>query len=92
MKYSVSGADKNTGDERTLIISATDEKDAEQQARQMGLLVSAVIERGEFSGSPAKPISSGTTHASPSRQKQSTSRLGPKLISYNQGLYLFCLC
>jgi len=57
MKYSVTGADKNTGDERTVIISASDEKDAERQAREMGLLVSAVFRRGDLEGKPPKPAS-----------------------------------
>jgi hypothetical protein len=47
MKYSVTGADKETGDERTIIISATDTQDAERQARRLGLLISSITPRGQ---------------------------------------------
>jgi hypothetical protein len=90
MKYSVSGADKITGDERTIIISATDEKDAEQQARSMGLMASTVIERGEFSGSTEKapPTQKQLT---PAWKPQSIPTAGPRLISYNQGVIIIVL-
>jgi hypothetical protein len=45
MKYSVTDADKNTGDERTIIISAANKLEAEDQARRLGLLVSSVTPR-----------------------------------------------
>jgi hypothetical protein len=42
MKFTVEGADLKTGDDRTVIISATDAKDAEGQARKMGLVVARI--------------------------------------------------
>jgi hypothetical protein len=49
MKFSVIGVDKNTGQERTVVISASNEKNAEEQARKYGLLVSSVIRRDDMS-------------------------------------------
>jgi hypothetical protein len=42
MRFTVEGADLKTGDDRTVIISATNAADAEGQARKMGLVVSRI--------------------------------------------------
>jgi hypothetical protein len=56
MRFTVEGADLKTGDDRTIIISATDAKDAEDQARKMGLVVSRIwANETESPASPAPP-------------------------------------
>jgi hypothetical protein len=56
MKYSVEGADKTTGDDREIIISAESIADARNKASAMGILVSNVQARESESDGPiAKP-------------------------------------
>jgi len=90
MKYSVTGADKKSGDERTVIISAANEKDAERQAREMGLLVATVFERAESSGDTKSksPLPSEST-MTPAWKVVPTP--GPKSISHNQGAIIIVL-
>jgi len=45
MKFTVEGANAQTGDDHTVIVSATSAAHAEAQAKSMGLLVSRVIPR-----------------------------------------------
>jgi len=57
MRFTVEGADAKTGDERTVIISATDSRDAEKEARGMGILISRVTPRHEADGM-SEPLAS----------------------------------
>ena len=45
MKYTVVGADKTTGNDRTVVITATGPDDAQEKARGMGLLINQVEAR-----------------------------------------------
>jgi hypothetical protein len=42
MQFNVAGADVNSGEERLIVISAADRRDAEKQAREKGLFVSSI--------------------------------------------------
>jgi hypothetical protein len=82
MKYSVTGADKKTCEERTIIISAVNEKDAEKQARDMGLLVSVVLDRGEYSGTP----DTATPQPPPLENRIAMATVSPLVYSGLRGL------
>jgi hypothetical protein len=59
MQYVIEGADASSGQDRTIIVSAIDEKDAHQQARSMNLMVSRVA----LHNAPVPSL--GSAHSSP---------------------------
>jgi hypothetical protein len=67
MKYLVEGADKATGDDRTIIISADSPADAQNKVNAMGILVSNLQAR---ESEPEQPIALG--YASPKAPQRAT--------------------
>ncbi len=65
MKFTVEGADRKTGDERSVSITALDIEDAQVKASQLGLLVSKVSPRfdGDSSTPPPPPRPNATSDA-----------------------------
>jgi hypothetical protein len=79
-QFTIEGADPTSGQQRIVILPATDERDAEQQAKKMGLLVSRVSPfTGGLPSSPAiSPAPFGTSYHEPTSLSAITT---PLLIS-----------
>ncbi len=55
MQYLIEGADKSTGEDRSVIVSADNPRDAQKQAEEMNVLISSVVPHA--AGIPnAKPV------------------------------------
>lgn len=56
MRWTVEGADKQTGDERTIEVEANSRADAEKLAAQRGILVSRVLSAGEVNAAQLEAL------------------------------------
>lgn len=89
MKFTIDGADKRTGDDHTVIITANDAQDAEYKAKLMGLLVNRVNPREvEAVATPLNYAAhEQATIVTPAPPPAKT----PKFIGIQMGEFVLCI-
>jgi hypothetical protein len=79
MQYLIEGADKSTGQDRSVIVSADNPRDAQRQAEEMNLLISSVVPHAAGIPNP-KPVDYASSRTPPPDLSPAQTKVPPRYI------------